>query len=279
MVFNRKNFVNLIIAALLFTATYTQANAASYKIHTKNSVQTTQKKYANTTSQTTQNAVYTNRNSFAYGWSEERQNDTVKKIGTSLLSASKIPASRQVSFLVVQKDEVNAYTDQNNNVVVYRGILPYLEQEDELAFIIAHELGHVEQYHVIRGMFRSGILSVIASFIGSATKTGNLSGVAGNMAYKKFSRNDEFKADQRGIDFLVSSGYNPLASISVLYKIGTNYMDIWADHPSTEKRITKDYQYIEKNYPQYIEKGFNSSSYNNALAQIQAQINKKTKTK
>jgi predicted Zn-dependent protease len=123
-------------------------------------------------------------------------------------------------------------------------------------------------------MFRSGILSILASFIGTATKTGNLSGVAGNMAYKKFSRNDEFKADQRGIDFLVSTGYNPLASISVLYKIGTNYMDIWADHPSTEKRITKDYQYIEKNYPQYIDKGFDSSSYNNALSQIHARINK-----
>ena len=270
MVFNRKNFVNFIVFALLCTTTFSPAFATSYKVHAKN-------KYASSTTQTAQNAVYINRNSFAYGWSEEQQNNAVKRIGTSLLSASKIPASRQVSFLVVQKDEVNAYTDQNNNVVVYRGILPYLEQEDELAFIIAHELGHVEQYHVIRGMFRSGILSVLTSFIGTATKTGNLSGVAGNMAYKKFSRNDEFKADKRGIDYLVTAGYNPLASISVLYKIGSNYMDIWADHPSTEKRITKDYLYIQTNYPQYINKGFKSSSYNNALTQIQAQINKKSK--
>lgn len=270
MVFNRRNFVNFIVFALLCTTTFSPAFATSYKIHAKN-------KYASSTTQTAQNAVYINRNSFAYGWSEEQQNNAVKRIGTSLLSASKIPASRQVSFLVVQKDEVNAYTDQNNNVVVYRGILPYLEQEDELAFIIAHELGHVEQYHVIRGMFRSGILSVLTSFIGTATKTGNLSGVAGNMAYKKFSRNDEFKADKRGIDYLVTAGYNPLASISVLYKIGSNYMDIWADHPSTEKRITKDYLYIQTNYPQYINKGFKSSSYNNALTQIQAQINKKSK--
>lgn len=270
MVFNRRNFVNFIVFALLCTTTFSPAFATSYKVHAKN-------KYASSTTQTAQNAVYINRNSFAYGWSEEQQNNAVKRIGTSLLSASKIPASRQVSFLVVQKDEVNAYTDQNNNVVVYRGILPYLEQEDELAFIIAHELGHVEQYHVIRGMFRSGILSVLTSFIGTATKTGNLSGVAGNMAYKKFSRNDEFKADKRGIDYLVTAGYNPLASISVLYKIGSNYMDIWADHPSTEKRITKDYLYIQTNYPQYINKGFKSSSYNNALTQIQAQINKKSK--
>ena len=47
MVFNRKNFVNLIIAALLFTATYTQANAASYKIHTKNSCDNARKKICN----------------------------------------------------------------------------------------------------------------------------------------------------------------------------------------------------------------------------------------
>ena len=277
MVFNRGNIINFIILALLCTTTLSPAFAASYKVHSKNSVQTTQNKYASSTTQTAQNTVYTNKNSFAYGWSEDQQNNAVNRIGTSLLKASKIPSSKQVAFLVVQKDEVNAYTDQNNNVVVYRGILPYLEQEDELAFIIAHELGHVEQCHVIRGALRSGILSVLTSFIGTATKTGNLSGVAGNMAYKKFSRNDEFKADQRGIDFLVTAGYNPLASISVLYKIGSNYMDIWADHPSTEKRITKDYQYIQTNYPQYIDKGFNSSSYNTALTQIQAQLNKKSK--
>jgi predicted Zn-dependent protease len=271
MVFNRRNFVKFLILSILCVTLYCPAYAEKYKANSN-------KKYASTT-QTTQNAVYINRNSFAYGWSEEQQNNAVKRIGTSLLSKSKIPSSRQVAFLVVQQDEVNAYTDQNNNVVVYRGILPYLEKEDELAFIIAHELGHVEQYHVVRGMFRSGILSILTSFIGTKTNTGNLSGVAGDMAYKKFSRNDEFKADKRGIDFLVAAGYNPLASICVLYKIGSNYMDIWADHPSTEKRITKDYLYIEENYPQYIEKGFNSTYYNKALTQIQAQINKKSKTK
>ena len=273
MVFNRRNFIKFLILSILCVTLFCPAYAEKYKVHSNRA---SVNKYANAT-QTTQNAVYVNKNSFAYGWSEEQQNNAVKRIGTSLLSKSKIPESRQVSFMVVQKDEVNAYTDQNNNVVVYRGILPYLEQEDELAFIIAHELGHVEQYHVVRGIFRSGILSVLTSFIGTTTKTGNLSGVAGDMAYKKFSRNDEFKADQRGMDFLVGAGYNPLAAISVLYKIGTNYMDIWADHPSTEKRITKDYQYIEKNYPQYISKGFKSSSYDNALVQINSQINKKSK--
>ena len=269
MVFNRRNFVKFLILSILSVTLYCPAYSQQNKV----------KKYANTTTQTTQNAVYMNKNSFAYGWNETQQNNAVKRIGSALLSKTNIPESKQVAFLVVQSDEVNAYTDQNNNVVVYRGILPYLEKEDELAFIIAHELGHVEQCHVIRGALRSSLLSILTSFIGTKTNTGNLSGVAGDMAYKKFSRNDEFKADKRGIDFLVQSGYNPLAAITVLYKIGTNYMDIWADHPSTEKRITKDYEYIQTNYPQFISKGFNSSSYQPALNQIQARLNKKSKNK
>lgn len=268
MVFNRKNCIKFLVLIFLCGIFYGSANAQGYKVPANQTVQVRNVSSAQSTASTQTSTRITNRNSFAYGWNEAQETDAVNRIGKALLAQSKIPSSRQVAFYVVQKDEVNAYTDQNNNVVVYKGILSYLEKEDELAFIIAHELGHVEQYHVVRGIFRNGLMSILTSFIGTATKTGNLSGVAGNMANKKFSRNDEFKADQRGIDFLVNTGYNPLASISVLYKIGTNYTDLWADHPSTDKRITKDYAYIQKNYPQFIEKGFQSSSYQPALVQI-----------
>ena len=70
---------------------------------------------------------------------------------------------------------------------------------------------------------------------------------------------------------MVNAGYNPLASISMLNKISGNYFDFFSDHPSGEKRIKKAYKYIQTNYPEYIKKGYSTTSYQRALKIINAE--------
>ena len=82
------------------------------------------------------------------------------------------------------------------------------------------------------------------------------------------SRGQETRADLASIDYLVKAGYNPLAAISMLNKISGNYFDFFSDHPSGKNRIKKSYKYTEKNYPEYLEKGYNSVSYERALMMI-----------
>ena len=45
---------------------------------------------------------------------------------------------------------------------MYKGLLKYVETEDELAYVIAHEMGHVYKGHVKKGVIRRGVISVIA---------------------------------------------------------------------------------------------------------------------
>ncbi len=211
-------------------------------------------------------------------WSSSQAFNTINHIGAKLISNSGI--DKKIYFVVVEDSDANASTDVNNKIEVNTGLLKYVETEDELAFAIGHEIGHVSKTHVKKSIARktalavTGVTGTALSVLGvisdssRMTKAGAiLAGgtVLGGVANKKLSRGQETTADNASIDYLVNAGYNPLASISLLNKISGNYFDFFSDHPSGEKRIKKAYKYIQAKYPQYIEKGYNTTSYERAM--------------
>ena len=225
-------------------------------------------------------------------WSVNEAEQKVTRIGNELKSANGIDMA--MNFCVVDTEDVNATTDISNNISVYNGILPYLENEDELAFIIGHEMGHAVSKHVVKSIatdttadvantvgkqvLQSKITGVAASKLnGMGFGLGNVAGntiktagdasvdVATTATASTFQRGRENDADLLAIDFLVKQGYNPLAGISIMTKIGDVYPDLFVDHPSTDKRVVTMYNYISKNYPQYISKGFGTEAYSTAL--------------
>lgn len=211
-------------------------------------------------------------------WTSSQAFNIINHIGLKLMTSNNI--DEDIQFVVSEKEEANASTDLRNRIEVYKGLLEYVETEDELAFVIGHEMGHVTKNHVKKSIFRRGVTATaavagtvfnvlgIVSDSSKIAKTGAIligSSAAGELVNKKLSRGQETKSDKLSIDYMVNAGYNPLASISMLNKISGNYFDFFSDHPSGEKRIKNAYKYIEKSYPEYIEKGYNTKSYERAL--------------
>lgn len=207
----------------------------------------------------------------------------VDKIGKKLMTDSSV--DKYVNFVFSAENTVNAYNDMDGNVVVFRGVMDFCEDDAELAFIVAHELGHAVSYHVLKGAAANvarnvgektashyagkAISSKVAGNLGklginTTAITENVVNTAGQMVETKYSRVQESDADLQAVDFLVKSGYNPLAGVSVLYKIGENYADLFADHPSTDKRVTKIYSYVKEKYPEYSSKGYYTEAYKEA---------------
>ena len=83
-------------------------------------------------------------------------------------------------------------------------------------------------------------------------------------------RGREKDADLLAVDYFVKKGYNPLAGIAIMSKIGDNYPDFFKDHPSTDKRVATMYKYISEKYPSYISKGYSGDAYKEAIAQYKA---------
>ena len=181
-------------------------------------------------------------------WTTIKAYNKINTVGTRLLESSDI--NEDIVFSVKSSREANAYTNVADEIVLYTGILKYVETEDELAAIISHEIGHALNNDVRRSIARQTLLK--------------LAGVPKEVASKK-DRNAEYKADLTGVDLMVNANYNPLAEISILNKITGHYIDITASHPTGRKRLKALYDYINKNYPQYIQNGYPTVSYHRAL--------------
>lgn len=210
-------------------------------------------------------------------WTTKEALAKVNNIGTKLLLANDIDDF--VRFSVSRKEAVNAYANYSGEIQVYNGLLNYVETEDELAYVLGHELGHVYKKDSRTKMIRRGVeIGALATGIvlasagsGGSRKAGKgliIGAGTGALAEGKLTKFQESRADINGIDFMVKAGYNPLAAISMMNKILNRNWDIISDHPSGDKRMIAAYNYIEVKYPKYLKGGYDTISYQRALQYI-----------
>lgn len=174
--------------------------------------------------------------------------EKVLNIGEKLLYKNKI--NKRIPFKITGGTQINAYSDTFNKTVnVYSGLLPYIQNDDELAFIMSHEIAHsIEAYG------------------------GPVKFVAMNCNSKKY----ELKSDLKGIDYMVTAGYNPIAAITISNRVfGEPLWDwgFWSTHPKGSKRVMEMYKYIYKKYPQYLDSEMTKSvAYKNFLYAMEREI-------
>ena len=159
----------------------------------------------------------------------EAQN-RIDKIGFNILNSNKID-KRTVFDYDISKTK-NAYSRHSDRqIVLYRGLYNRLASDDEVAAVLSHEISHsVDSY------------------------SGGLQGFFNPVIYHFSTKKYEYKADKRGVDYMVNAGYNPVAMIVVMSKAfpQARYDWWWFAHPLTSKRMTEVYEYINKNYPEYL---------------------------
>ena len=209
----------------------------------------------------------------ATNWDSAAAVQRVNTIGTKLIKANGI--GQAITFKVSDQADINAYANINKEVYVYKGLLQYVTDDQELAAVISHELGHILNGHCAKqGVLNTGV-NILANATAKATGSTTAAAIGQQLASSKISRKDEFEADLTGVDIMTKAGYNPLAMISVLNKICGNYIDILQTHPSGEKRLLNIYNYVEYNYPAKLKTGFNTESYQRALTMLSPTIQKR----
>lgn len=215
------------------------------------------------------NKVFAATTSSTVNWDSAASLARVNKIGSKILTDNKLP--QYIVFKVSDNEEANAYANFDKEIYVYRGLLDKVQNDDELAAIIAHEIGHIANGHIARQtLVNSAIASIDPNF--KNTKATTTVEVAKQLSVLKFSRNDEYEADLTGVDLMVNSGYNPLGMISVLNKICGNYFDVLATHPSGENRLMNIFDYANYNYPTIVKANYKTESYQKALSIIYSNL-------
>lgn len=150
----------------------------------------------------------------------------VMQIGFKILNDNQI--EKRMTFYYSPRQNVNATTQLSaKQITLYKGILPFVDSDDELAAILAHEIAHGVDAH--RGLWRRIMMSAHSQVF-------------------------EFNADQKGVDYMVTAGYNPVALIVILNKIASepNWFERSSTHPEGSARLVALYDYIYSKYPQYL---------------------------
>ena len=171
----------------------------------------------------------------------------------------------------------NEYMNENNTnttqyVYIYRGDLQYVENDNELAAVVAHEIGHLVNGHYSK----SSILNNIISSFNPNTKTENGTATVSllkTISSNKVNKDNEKEADITAVDLLMTAKYNPLALISVVYKadIAKNG-GLLDENLSCEERIMNIYDYANYNYPAKVKENYKTDSYQSALNLIYANL-------
>jgi len=180
----------------------------------------------------------------------------VNKIGRNILSTLP-PQPFKYRFYVVKQHVYNAFATPAGHIFIHTGLLGALENEEELAGIIAHEIAHVVSRHISQKIDRSpkiglatlaGVFAGVFIGVGGAAALGNAvvagSMAAGQSASLAFSREDELQADQLALAYLYQAGYDAKGLLTSLQKMrskqwfGTDQVPSYLmTHPASEERM------------------------------------------
>ena len=196
----------------------------------------------------------------AYGGAQDAY---VARVGKRIAVQSGLSGSeRDFTVTLLNSPVNNAFAIPGGYVYITRQLLALINDEAELAAVLGHEVGHVADRHSSSRNRTSGVTSVLAGLLGAVTgnsQIGQIAGQAAQLYTLRFSRQQELKADDLGVRYLTTGGYDPLAMSTVLASLADqNTLDQqsggerrgvaeWAStHPDPASRVLRARQTAER---------------------------------
>jgi predicted Zn-dependent protease len=159
-------------------------------------------------------------------------------------------------FFLLDTPLVNAFAVPGGYVYVTRGLMAQANSESELAFVLAHEIGHITARHSAEQYSRGVVTSLGAALISSAIggrAAAQALNLGSDLYLKSYSRAQETQADELGVRYGYRAGYSPYGMAAFLQNLDAAseldaklaggkqdsfVLDYFATHPKTADRVT-----------------------------------------
>lgn len=143
---------------------------------------------------------------------------------------------------IIHRDDVlNAFATPGGFMYVYTGLIKYLDNADDLAGVMGHEVAHASERHSVDQLKQQlGVQFLISIALGEGTAT-QIAQLASNFLSLKFSRDDESEADDFSVFYLADTEYACNGAASFFEKLesegGTQVPEFLSTHPSPDNRV------------------------------------------
>jgi predicted Zn-dependent protease len=189
-------------------------------------------------------------------------------LGYRLASRSDRPV-QPFTFFLMRSRQINAFATIGGYIGMNAGLILTAEREDEVAAVLAHEIAHVTQRHVLRAVERAqrdqlpimlGMLGAILASSQAGSGDGVQAAIMGGMSLMQqrqidYTRSNEHEADRLGIQTLSRAGYEPIAMADFFARMerqmrgntgGAQAPEYLRSHPVTTTRISEAKARAEK---------------------------------
>lgn len=134
-------------------------------------------------------------------------------------------------FKVLDADLVNAFAAPYGHIYVTTGLLDFAQSEDEVWAIIGHEIGHVARRHGMSDLKRNLAYSLGVALVGGSSETlGAVAGAGVGLLSLKYSRDQEYEADDVGRRLTFAAGHDPRGNVDFFQRLMERYEK---DQPSS----------------------------------------------
>ncbi|NUP99220.1 MAG: M48 family metalloprotease, partial [Armatimonadetes bacterium] len=148
-------------------------------------------------------------------------------------------------FHVIELEEPNAFAIPWGGIYVTKGLLRFADTEDQISFVMGHEVGHVERRHSSLAFQRNLLINLGLQLL-TSNNTENwmqFAYLGNNLLDLHFSRENEHAADRQGVMYAVNSGHDPVGGVEFFQKLDQRYgatprfWSYFQTHPINRDRI------------------------------------------
>lgn len=149
-----------------------------------------------------------------------------------------------IEILVVDTPEVNAFALPGGLIIVNTGLIGAADNPEEVASVIAHEIGHIEHRDSLNRIIRSLGISTVITLSGSSEAGNVVRDMIQSGVENQFTKQQEEDADSFGFDLMAKSQLNPVHFADFMQKLEAGETKVnktlqryLGDHPVLEERI------------------------------------------
>ncbi|WMI64325.1 M48 family metalloprotease [Aestuariibaculum sp. YM273] len=177
----------------------------------------------------------------------------VDNVGNKLVnnSIAKETPYQYEFHLLNDQNTINAFALPGGQIFITYALFSKLENEDQLAGVLGHEIGHVLGRHSAERIAETEYWQGLATAGSVGADIGDMVGSIGQNTLLTNGRGDELESDDLGVRFMIDAGYNPEEMIGVMEILkaaaGPNRVpEFQSTHPDPDNRIEKIQEAIKK---------------------------------